>query len=576
MTTPSSIWNGTKASLSGWWQTNRLNRSTLRSEAIAGIPGAIGSVPDGMAASLLTGVNPIHGLYASLVGPIAGGAVSSTPLMVVTTTSAAALIAGSALASIPVGERPEALFMLTLLAGIFMLLAGIFKLGRYVRFVSHSVMIGFLTGVGANIVLGQLGDFTGGDAEGSVALTRAWSVLTSPGSWYLPTLAAGLIAIGLVAWLGNTRLSPYSALLALVVPTALLEVLGTSGVRRVKDVGDIPSGIPLPHFPRLGSLSLDVIVGALAVAAIVLVQGAGVGESSPNADGSRSDTNQDFIAQGAGNVASALFRGQPVGGSVGQTALNASAGARTRWAAMFSGFWMLLILVAFSGLVGYVAMPTLAAVLIFAAINSFRVREIRMVLMSGFNSQISMASTFVATLFLPIAAAVGIGVVLSLLMQLNQELVDLRVVELRPRDNGTFEEVSSPKKASSRSVTVLDVYGSLLYAGARTLQVNLPDPADAEYPVVVLRLRGRCTLGATFLVVIADYADRLAAVGGHLILCGVDTAVMARIERARRRDLAEKMDLVLATPIVGESTLLAVEQAQAWLDNALGTTRGDD
>ncbi len=127
-----------------------------------------------------------------------------------------------------------------------MLLAGIFKLGRYVRFVSHSVMIGFLTGVGANIVLSQLADFTGGNADGGVALTRAWSVLTAPGDWYLPTLAAGQITLGLVAWLGNTRLSPYSALLALVAPTVVLEILGTSGVRRVKDVGEIPSGVPFP------------------------------------------------------------------------------------------------------------------------------------------------------------------------------------------------------------------------------------------------------------------------------------------------------------------------------------------
>lgn len=236
---------------------------------------------------------------------------------------------------------------------------------------------------------------------------------------------------------------------------------------------------------------------------------------------------------------------------------------------------MLLILVAFSGAVGFVAMPTLAAVLIFAAINSLRVREIRMVMLSGFNSQLTMVTTFIATLFLPIAAAVGLGVVLSLLMQLNQELVDLRVVELRPRDDGTFEERSSPKRTPSRSVTVLDVYGSLLYAGARTLQANLPDPAESEYPVVVLRLRGRSSLGATFLVVIAEYADRLAAAGGHLVLSGVDTPVMAYIERARRSDLAQKMDLVLATSILGESTNLAVAQAREWLNDALDTAPGE-
>ena len=118
------------------------------------------------------------------------------------------------------------------------------------------------------------------------------------------------------------------------------------------------------------------VTGALAVAAVVLVQGAGVAESAPNPDGSFSKPNRDFVAQGAGNLASGLFKGQPVGGSVGQTALNIAAGARTRWAAIFSGLWLLVILIVFSGLVGRVAMPTLAAILIFAAAASIRFSRI--------------------------------------------------------------------------------------------------------------------------------------------------------------------------------------------------------
>ena len=129
--------------------------------------------------------------------------------------------------------------------------------------------------------------------------------------------------------------------------------------------------------------SADVLTGALVVAVIVLVQGAGVSEAAPNPDGAPPDIDADFRAQGIGNIAAALFRGQPVGGSVGQTALNAAAGARTRWAAIFSGVWMLAILIALSGLVGNVAMPSLAAILIFAAVSSVKPDEIRMALRTG-------------------------------------------------------------------------------------------------------------------------------------------------------------------------------------------------
>ena len=143
---------------------------TLRQDAIAGVPGAVGSVPDGMASAVLVGVNPVYGLYASFAGPVAGGLTASTRLMVITTTTAVALAAGWAVAGFDADRRPAALFMLTVLAGAMMLAAGLLRLGRYVRFVSFSVMIGFLTGVAANIVFGQVPDLTGASATGDFAL----------------------------------------------------------------------------------------------------------------------------------------------------------------------------------------------------------------------------------------------------------------------------------------------------------------------------------------------------------------------------------------------------------------------
>ncbi len=139
---------------------------------MAGLPRAIGSVPDGMASAVLAGVSPVFGLYASFAGPVAGGLSASTRLMVITTTTAAALAAGSFLASVSPEDQVASLFMLVILAGALMVLAGVLRLGRFTRFVSHSVMIGFLTGVAANIVFGQLPDLTGVDAEGSTSLTK--------------------------------------------------------------------------------------------------------------------------------------------------------------------------------------------------------------------------------------------------------------------------------------------------------------------------------------------------------------------------------------------------------------------
>ncbi len=539
-------------------------RGTVRKDLVAGLPGAISKIPDGMAASVLAGVNPVHGLYASIFGPIGGGLTSSSRLMVITTTSAAALAAGSAMAAIPESDRPSALFLLTLMAGTLMVLAGIARLGRYTRFVPHSVMIGFLSGVSANIVFGQLPDLVGAEASGPFALAQAWDLITHLGRVNVPAMLAGLFALAVLVSLRRTRLAAYSTLIALIVPGVIISVLDVS-VPLVRDGGEIPSGLPAPALPHLSDFSLSLLAGALAVTALVLVQGAGVSESAPNPDKSRSDPNRDFVAQGVGNLLSGLFRGQPVGGSVGQTAVNIAAGAAGRWAAIFSGLWLALLLLLFSGLVGSVVMSTLAAVLIYAAIGSFRVGEMRAILRTGRISQIAVISTFVATLLLPVAAAVGLGLVLSLMMQLNQEALDLRVVELEPQDNGSFVERPAAPELQSRKVVLLDIYGSLFYAGARTLQARLPDPTFARSPAVVLRLRGRITLGATAFAVLSDYAERLAAVGGRLYVSGVDPAVMDQIRRNRTVERADGVTIFTAREVIGESSLEAYHAAQGWL-----------
>lgn len=301
-----------------------------------------------------------------------------------------------------------------------MVTAGLLRLGRYTRFVSHSVMTGFLTGVSVNIVGGQLGDLTGVVAEGANSLAKALDVLTRPQDIVVASLLTSVLALAILFGLARSRVNTVSALVALVVPTLGVVVLGASQVARVEDEEAVPRSLPVPGLPDLGLISVDLVINAFAVAVIVLVQGAGVSEAAPNRAGQPSNMNRDFLAQGVGNLAAGLFRGQPVGGSVGQTALDVTAGARTRWGAVWSGVWMLVILVVFAGVVGKVAMPTLAAFLVFR-----------------------------------------VGVALSLLLQLNQEAMDLTVVELVPIGDHHFRERPAPPTLASHQVTVLDVYGSL-------------------------------------------------------------------------------------------------------------------
>ena len=293
-------------------------RPDPKADGVAGLNVAIGNVPDGLANGLLVGVNPVFGLYATMMGPFVGGLLSSTRLMVVTTTAAASLTAGQALGGLPGESREGALFIMVVLAGLIQAGAGLLGLGRLTRFVSYSVTTGFLTGVAVLLVLSQLPTVTGVQAEGSNRVVQTIDVLTRVreiGFWP-PVLAA--LALALAVLLPRTPVGNAGRLIAVVVPSLLLVLLELGGVQTVGDVGEIPRGIPTPALPSFAA-AFDVLTGALSLAIVILVQGTGISQSVPNPGGTRSRISRDFVAQGAANIASGLFRGLPVGGSVSAT-----------------------------------------------------------------------------------------------------------------------------------------------------------------------------------------------------------------------------------------------------------------
>jgi SulP family sulfate permease len=542
------------------------SRASLREDGIAGLNSAVSSVPDGMASGILVGVNPIYGLYACMVGPIAGGIFSSTRLMIIATTSAASLSAGQALGGLQAEARDNALFLMVVLIGALQVLFGLLRMGKLTRFVSYSVMTGFIIGIAVLTILSQLPTISGYEpTAGNNKVTQTFNLLSNLDRVNLWALAVAGITLVLAILLPRTRLGNFGRLAAIIIPSVLVALFRLGSVQVVRDVGEIPSGIPTPHLPSFSDISFDVLTGALAVAVIVLVQGAGVSQSVPNPDGSRRSMSRDFIAQGAANAASGLFRGLPVGGSLSTTALTVISGARTRWAAIFAGLWMALLVIVFPGLVSYVVMPALGMLLILASVSTIKPSEALSIWNTGWPSRLASITTFLSTLFLPIQAAVGFGVVLSALLYVNQSSTDISVVELVKRDDGLIEEHKPPKQLSSNKVTVLDVYGYLFYAGARTLERLLPKPNGAQNPVVVLRLRGRTNIGATLVEVLANYADKLEAAHGRLYLTGIGEGAYEQLVRTGKLRLTGPVRAYEATSVRGQSTREAVDDARTWL-----------
>ncbi len=249
--------------------------SALRQDVIAGLINAVVSVPDGLASAALAGVNPVYGLYTSIAGPIGGSLLVSTQLMQVSTTSASALAAGQAIAGYPAAQRDGALFLLVALVGVFLAIFGVLRLGRLIRFVSHAVMTGFLIGVAVVLILDQLAPLVGFSPEGGNEIVQFLDLLAHGSQFSGLTIITGLLALGMAVGLGRTRLATLSSLIALVVPSLLVALLGWESVQRVVDVNPIPRGIPTPTLPNLALLTPALLVSALALAVVIAVQGAG-------------------------------------------------------------------------------------------------------------------------------------------------------------------------------------------------------------------------------------------------------------------------------------------------------------
>jgi SulP family sulfate permease len=539
--------------------------ASLRRDGIAGLSSAVSNVSDGMANGVLMGVNPIYGLYANMAGPAAGGLFSSTQLMMIATTAAASLSASKALGGLEGEERAVALAAMVILVGVFQIAFGLLGFGRLIRFVSYSVTTGFLSGVSVLLILNQLPVVTGYQAAGGNRIAQTLNLLLNLGEINLVSLALAVLTLVLAVLLPRTPLSNFGRLVAIVIPSVIVALFDLGGVETVRDIGEIPRGIPMPVLPALSSVTLDVITGAMAVAIVILVQGAGVSQSVPNPDGSHRSTSRDFVAQGAANAAAGLFNGLPVGGSLSATALNVIYGAQSRWAVVFAGVWMALIVMIFPGLVSSIAMPALGALLILAGVTSLKPRELRAVWHTGLPSHLAAGGTFLAALFLSIQAAVGIGVLLSALLYVGRASTDVSLVELVERPDGRIEEQEPPKRLPSNAVTVLDVYGHLFYAGAHTLERLLPAPQDSRKPAVVLRLRDLSVAGATLQDVLANYADKLSEAEGRLYLTGISQRVRDQMVRTGQLRLSGPVQIYDATSIRRQSTRQAVEDARTWL-----------
>ena len=541
------------------------SRQNLRADAQAGVVLGVQSVPDGLATGLLAGLSPLNGLYGYLVGTLVGAAVTSSAFMVVQGTGAMAMII-SDVPGLGGGTNAQAVATLAVMTGIVMLLAGLLKLGSLLRFVSNAVLVGFMNAVGVNIVLGQVANLTGYAAQGDNRIVRTLNTILSPAQVDWRSVTIGLATVALIVLFERTPLGSMGLVVAVIATSAAAALLGWTSVATLNDLGVALGGLPPLTLPSLAFVP-NLIVPAASLAFVALVQGAGISASYGRADGSRSNASQDFIGQGAANVACAVTGGMPVGGSASASAINTAAGARTRLAPMIASAVMALTVLLFGSAVGYLTMPALAGLLILVGIRTIKPADIESVWKAGLVQRAVLVVTFVLTMLVPLQYAVlvgvGVSVVLHVVLQSNQVKVRQRVTNA----DGHTIEVDPPGVIPPSQVVVLQPYGSLFFASAPVFEAALPAvEASSRRSVVVIRLRGHMDLGTTFIDVLARYAAQLVEAGSRLVIVSVDVRVLRQLRAGGVVDIVGPEGIHIGDERVGAAVARAVSEGQVWID----------
>jgi len=369
----------------------RAGLTRLRADILSGIVVALALIPEAIGFSVIAGVDPKVGLYASVVIACVIAVAGGRPAMISAATAATAVV----MVDLVRDHGVQYLFAATILMGLLQILAGLLRLGRLMRFVSQSVMTGFVNALAILIFLAQLPELTG----------------VTPATY-------GLIALGLAIIYGVPRItravpSPLIAIAALTAITALFHL----DVRTVAHLGALPSALPsfaLPDVPLTFETLRIILPYAATLAAVGLLESLLTAQIVDDMTDTPSDKNRECAGQGAANMASALFGGMGGCAMIGQSVINVSSGARGRLSTFVAGSALLVLLVALQDLLAIVPVAALTAVMIMVSLNTFQWRSLLSLRTNPLpSSAVMLATVAVVVATKDLAIGVLVGVLLS-------------------------------------------------------------------------------------------------------------------------------------------------------------------
>ena len=499
-------------------------------DVIAGIIVAIIALPLSIALALASGVNPERGLYTAIVAGFIIAFLGGSRVQISGPTAAFATIVAGIVAS----DGIEGLAVATIMAGIFLILMGVLRLGGLIRFIPYTITTGFTAGIAITIAIGQVKDFLGLQYEPGVSpietVDKVKAVCHYIGTINVQALLVGLACMAvLILWPMLTKVLKGKAakivgsippsLLAVILGIALVSGLGLK-VNTIGTLYEISNKPPMLQIPTINFKLIQAQFGnALTIAILAAVESLLSCVVSDSMINSRHRSNMELIAQGTGNIASALFGGIPATGAIARTAANVKNGGRTPISGMVHSVVLLLILVVLMPYAALIPMPAIAAILFMVAYNMCGFKEFSYLVKTSPKSDISvLLVTFVLTVVFDLVVAIEVGIIVAAVLFMKR-MSDVTQVE----GWKYIHDEDDPDSIELRSVPdhtmVYEISGPMFFAAAdKLLGIHVSENTQC----LIIRMRSVNAIDATAMHNLEQLMGKCREYGVHMILSHVN------------------------------------------------------
>lgn len=498
-------------------------------DLIAGVVVAIIALPLSIALALASGVGPEQGIYTAIVAGFIISLLGGSQVQIAGPTAAFATI----VAGIVARNGMEGLAAATILAGIILILMGLCRFGALLKFIPFTITTGFTSGIAVTIVIGQLKDFFGVTYPSGMpsieTMEKLKAFIAGFSSFNTDALIVGLVCLAILIIAPRFSEKIPGSLLAVIAGILMVKFLPLQ-VNTIGDLYTISNKLPSFHLPQMSFETIRLALpDAFTIAVLAAIESL---LSCVVADGminGRHRSNMELAAQGAGNIASALFGGIPATGAIARTAANVKNGGRTPVAGMVHALVLALILVIFMPYAAMIPMPAIAAILFMVAYNMCQWRTFADLLKTAPKSDIAvLILTFFLTILFDLVVAIEIGILVAVLLFMKR-MSD--VTEVRSWKYAEDEEEAEQEKLRKlpSSINVYEISGPLFFGAAGIIgQIAVKDHAKC----LILRMNSVPALDSTALNALTELYDKCTQKKITIILSHVNQQPMNVMEKA--------------------------------------------